>query len=182
MESSSRMRRCLRRNYRGSAHLGAAADYEYDNATKEEHQRVINASNASVLAAEAISADALNEDELANVNNRVSIDFDGEHHENHSRNSSGAESCTQVSSDSTEAPTTSGQGMAQDSSVVAPGYVPSELDERIMLELPCSMVRPLRVVRGTFQVSLVCLVLLCVLLFLNFASYEVLWVKFFCKG
>ncbi|CAO2834959.1 unnamed protein product [Amaranthus hypochondriacus] len=153
MESSSRMRRCLRRNYRGSAHLGAAADYEYDNATKEEHQRVINASNASVLAAEAISADALNEDELANVNNRVSIDFDGEHHENHSRNSSGAESCTQVSSDSTEAPTTSGQGMAQDSSVVAPGYVPSELDERIMLELPCSMVRPLRVVRGTFQIT-----------------------------
>ncbi|XP_021856517.1 BEACH domain-containing protein C2 isoform X2 [Spinacia oleracea] len=154
MESSSRMRFCSRRNYRGSAHVGAAADYEDDDA-KDNQQREISASNASVLSAEAISADALNEDgEHGDVNNRVSIDFDGEQHEDYNpRHSVGAESRMQLLSDSNDAATTSGQDMAEDSSAVAPGYVPSELDERIMLELPCSMVRPLRVVRGTFQIT-----------------------------
>ncbi|XP_021748054.1 BEACH domain-containing protein C2-like [Chenopodium quinoa] len=155
MESSSRMRMCLRRNYRGSSHVGAAADYEDNDASKQDQPRDISATNASALAAEAISADALNEDgEHADVNNRMSIDFDGEQHEeNHSRQSVGQESRMQVSSDANDAPTTSGQGMTEDTSAVAPGYLPSELDERIMLELPCSMVRPLRVVRGTFQIT-----------------------------
>lgn len=155
MESSSRMRMCLRRNYRGSAHVGSAADFEDDDAVKHNQQRDISASNASVLAAEAISADALNEDdEHADVNNRVSIDFDGEQHEdNHPRHSAGPGTRMQMSSESNEVPTTSGQDMGEDPAAVAPGYVPSEFDERIMLELPCSMVRPLRVVRGTFQVT-----------------------------
>ncbi|KAL2892359.1 BEACH domain-containing protein C2 [Bienertia sinuspersici] len=155
MESSSRMKMFLRRNYKGSAHIGAAADYE-DDAAKLDQQKEISASNASVLAAEAISADALNEDdEHADANNRSSIDFEGEQHEDrHSRHSVGAEeSRMQVSSNSPDAPTTSGQDLSEDPSAVAPGYVPSERDERIMLELPCSMVRPLRVVRGTFQIT-----------------------------
>lgn len=152
MESSARMRICLRRNYRGSAHIGAAADYEDNDAVKHDQQRVISASNASALVAEAIDADALNEDsEHADINNRLSLDLDGEQHEEY--HSIGAESRMQASSDSNDAPSTSGQDMAEDPSAVAPGYVFSELDERIMLELPCSMVRPLRVVRGTFQVS-----------------------------
>jgi hypothetical protein len=33
--------------------------------------------------------------------------------------------------------------------------VPSEADERIIVELPSLMVRPLKVVRGTFQVSII---------------------------
>ncbi|XP_048496955.1 BEACH domain-containing protein C2 isoform X2 [Beta vulgaris subsp. vulgaris] len=152
MESSARMRICLRRNYRGSAHIGAAADYEDNDAVKHDQQRVISASNASALVAEAIDADALNEDsEHADINNRLSLDLDGEQHEEY--HSIGAESRMQASSDSNDAPSTSGQDMAEDPSAVAPGYVFSELDERIMLELPCSMVRPLRVVRGTFQIT-----------------------------
>lgn len=151
---------CLRRNYRGSAHIGAAADYEDADVAQHDQQREINVSNASVLAAEAISADALNEDDEHDVKNRTSTDFDGEQHEDsHLRHSVGAETRTQVPSSSHDVPTTSGQDFSEDASAVAPGYVPSERDERIMLELPCSMVRPLSVVRGTFQVSLMLLVL-----------------------
>lgn len=47
---------------------------------------------------------------------------------------------------------TNDQDTAQSPSTA--GYVPSELDERIVLELPASMVRPLRVTKGTFQASL----------------------------
>lgn len=154
MESSSRMRRCLRRNYRGSAHIGAAANYEDDHSAKPDVERVMNASNASALAAEAIFAEALNEDdEHARTDNRAS-DFEGEQREdNYSRQSGEAELSVQVPSESNDTPSTSGQDMSEDTSAVAPGYVPSELNERIMLELPCSMVRPLRVVRGTFQIT-----------------------------
>lgn len=153
MESSLRMRRCLRRNYRGSAHFGAAANYEDDPSAKHDAERVMNASNASVLAAEAMSAGALNEDdEHTRIDNRAS-DFDGEQQEDHyPRQSGGAELSVQVPSESHDT-STSGQDIAEDTSAVAPGYVPSELDERIVLELPCSMVRPLQVVRGTFQIT-----------------------------
>ena len=40
------------------------------------------------------------------------------------------------------------------STILAPSYVPSEADERIIVELSSLMVRPLKVVRGTFQVSI----------------------------
>ena len=152
MESSSRMRRCLRRNYQGSAHLGATANYEDDLAARNE-QGIRSASNASITAAEAISADALIEDdENHNVGSRGSDDFDREQEEeNHPRQSEEAELPKQP--ESNDAPVITGQDLTEDTSAVAPGYVPSELDERIMLELPSSIVRPLRVVRGTFQAS-----------------------------
>lgn len=63
MESSSRMRRFLRRNYRGSAHLGAAANYEDQNEMKVEEANAISPSNASILAAEAFSIEVQHEDD-----------------------------------------------------------------------------------------------------------------------
>ncbi|PON36550.1 hypothetical protein PanWU01x14_327460 [Parasponia andersonii] len=41
--------------------------------------------------------------------------------------------------------------LVEGSSAVSPGFVGSEFDERIVLELPSSMVQPLRVIHGAFQ-------------------------------
>ncbi|GAB4844399.1 BEACH domain-containing protein C2 [Ancistrocladus abbreviatus] len=155
MESSSRMRRCLRRNYRGSDHFGAAANHE-DYTERECHQpNVINPPNASLLSPESIPLELIKEgDEPLDVDNLGSKDLDGELTEGHHPMFSGpAEQPPQVSSESGDAILAISQGMAEDPSAVAPGYVPSEQDERIILELPSSMVRPLKVVRGTFQIT-----------------------------
>ncbi|TYG44396.1 hypothetical protein ES288_D11G094900v1 [Gossypium darwinii] len=114
MESSSRMRPFLRRNYTGTDHFGAAADFEEQNDVKKTQEDVISSSNTPILAAEAISTVFVNEDDDIQ---KLIIE----------------------------------QDLVQSSTIVAPGYVPSELDERILFELPSSMVRPLRVIRGTFQ-------------------------------
>ncbi|XP_012083537.1 BEACH domain-containing protein C2 isoform X2 [Jatropha curcas] len=148
MESSSRMRRCLRRDYAGSDHCGAAANYEDQIETKHD-QGVV-----PVLAAEAISMEGINEDDEHAENDILDgraydIEQNGE---SQPRPSGTADENLQPSAGSSDAQVAGDQGL-EDISVVAPGYVPSEHDERIVLELPSSMVRPLRVIRGTFQVT-----------------------------
>jgi hypothetical protein len=180
MESSSRMRLCLRRNYRGSDHLGAAANYDDHIEMKQDQENVINSSNAPILAAEAISVELVNEED-----EQVEIDdLDVRAHEtegnadNQPRPAGTAEQALQASLES-DNQLAGDQDLVQSSSPVTPGYVPSELDERIVLELPSSMVRPLRVIRGTFQVS-------CTSLRLTFLSFTYsdlicfLIIKFIC--
>ncbi|KAL6981845.1 BEACH domain-containing protein C2 [Sarracenia purpurea var. burkii] len=154
MESSSRMRRCLRRNYRGSNHMGAAADYEDHVELKQDKENVISPSKASILAAEAISMEAVNEDEEQEGVDSLEGRRESEQHGDiETRLSGTAEQPLPPSIASTDTQATSSQDLAENSSPVAPGYVPSDLDERIVLELPSSMVRPLRVLRGTFQIT-----------------------------
>ncbi|GAY42030.1 hypothetical protein CUMW_063800 [Citrus unshiu] len=155
MESSSRMRRCLRRNYMGSDHFGAAANYEDQIERKPGQENVINPSNAPIVAAEAISMEAVNEDdeqtENDNLDDRVyNLDNVGE---DQTTVSEKIEQTLQASADSSDIPPARDQDLVSSSTAVLPGYVPSELDERIVFELPSSMVRPLRVIRGTFQVT-----------------------------
>lgn len=155
MESSSRMRRCVRRNYEGSDHFGAAANFEDQIKTKEQ-ENVISSSNAPILAAEAIAIEAVNEDdeqgEIENMDDRAyGIE---ESVENQSRLSETADKNLQAPAESDDTQVSGEPGLVQSSSPIAAGYVPSELDERILLELPSSMVRPLRVISGTFQASL----------------------------
>ncbi|GMP43051.1 hypothetical protein CsSME_00012567 [Camellia sinensis var. sinensis] len=64
-----------------------------------------------------------------------------------------AEQPLRPSVESQDPPAPSRHDLVENPSAVAPGYVPSELDETIVLELPSSMVRPLRVLRGTFQIT-----------------------------
>ncbi|XP_047167715.1 BEACH domain-containing protein C2-like [Vigna umbellata] len=147
MEGSSRMRRCLRRNYHGSDHLGSAANYEdYFGEKNDQH--------TPILSAEAISLETVNEDEeqveTDNLNTRVSDDDKGD---NQTRLSEMTDQAVQASLESGATQHASDEELVQSSSAIAPGYVPSELDERIVLELPSSMVRPLKVIRGTFQVT-----------------------------
>ena len=156
MESSARMRQCLRRNYKGSDHFGAAANFEDHMDMKHDRENVIDPSNAPILAAEAISMGGINEeDEQADIDNLVESEaIDMEQNGKNQQKSSGmAEQPPQASTEYIDTPIANNQDVVQGPSAVAPGYVPSELDERIVLELSSSMVRPLRVVRGTFQVS-----------------------------
>lgn len=156
MESSARMRQCLRRNYKGSDHFGAAANFEDHMDMKHDRENVIDPSNAPILAAEAISMGGINEeDEQADIDNLVeseAIDME-QNGKNQPKSSGMAEQPPQASTEYIDTPIANNQDVVQGPSAVAPGYVPSELDERIVLELSSSMVRPLRVVRGTFQIT-----------------------------
>ncbi|RDX91196.1 BEACH domain-containing protein C2, partial [Mucuna pruriens] len=148
MESSSRMRRCLRRNYHGSDHLGSAANYD-------DYFREKNDQHTPILSAEAISLETVNEEEeqveIENLNAGVS-DVDGKG-DNQTGLSETAEQTVQAALESGATQLSSDEDLVQSSSAIAPGYVPSEFDERIVLELPSSMVRPLKVIRGTFQIE-----------------------------
>ncbi|XP_011034742.1 PREDICTED: uncharacterized protein LOC105132766 [Populus euphratica] len=148
METSSRMRRCLRRNYKGSDHFGAAANYE--DQIEMKHDK----GNVPVLAAEAISVEILNEDgEHAEIENLGVRSFDTEQGgESQLRLSGATDQSMQPPAESSDTQLARDQDL-ENASAVAPGYVPSERDERIILELPSSMVRPLTVMRGTFQVT-----------------------------
>lgn len=139
----------------GSDHFGAAANYEDQIERKPGQENVINPSNAPIVAAEAISMEAVNEDdeqtENDNLDDRVyNLDNVGE---DQTTVSEKIEQTLQASADSSDIPPARDQDLVSSSTAVLPGYVPSELDERIVFELPSSMVRPLRVIRGTFQVS-----------------------------
>nr|GMD65017.1 BEACH domain-containing protein C2 [Ipomoea batatas] len=155
METSSRMRRCLRRNYRGSDHFGAAANYD-DQKPRLEEVSAISPSKASLLVAEAISMEDANEDyEQETSNSEGRVDDSQLHGEIQNQQSATAEQPLQTSKESGNPllaaepdPTT-----VHSPSVVAPGYIPSEHDERIVLELPSSMVRPLKVLRGMLQIT-----------------------------
>ncbi|KAK4371939.1 hypothetical protein RND71_007323 [Anisodus tanguticus] len=155
METSARMRRCLRRNYGGSDHFGSAADYADHKGLKEGEDQTISPSKASLLAADDISIEPVHEDyeqeDGPNLDGKLD---DTEHHGDIQNRMSGtAEQPLQTSSESGDPSVTDHQDMVQSPSAVAPGYVTSEHDERIVLELSSSMVRPLKVSRGTFQIT-----------------------------
>ncbi|XP_010277463.1 PREDICTED: BEACH domain-containing protein C2 isoform X2 [Nelumbo nucifera] len=155
MESSSRMRRCLRRNYKGSDHLGAAANYEDNLQTLQNRENVICPSTSSIVVAAAISMEDVNEDD-----EQIDTDnLDGRTHDmeeggdSQQRLSTPTEQPIQEKTDSSDAQVSNNEHLVQHPSAIALGYVPSELDERIILELPSSMVSPLRVIQGTFQIT-----------------------------
>lgn len=153
MESSSRMRYCLRRNYRGSDHFGAAANCVDDVGPNQEQNIVIDPSDAPPLSADVISLDIMNQDDEQETDKLHGRSSNVDHLSDSQRPSYGsADQIPHLSEESTDVQLASDQNLVHSLSAVAPGYVPSLLDERILLELPASMVRLLRVVRGTFQV------------------------------
>nr|XP_043621960.1 BEACH domain-containing protein C2-like [Erigeron canadensis] len=152
MESSTRMRRCLRRNFEGSNHIGAAADYEDPVELKHGNENVASPSKASILPTEAISLDVMNEDDEQDEIVNVERKSDVEHTDDiQIRQSGTAKQPLQLPS-STVAQVGNGEDFVS-SSVVGPGYIPSEDDERVILEVSASMIRPLKVWQGTFQIT-----------------------------
>ncbi|KAL8119165.1 BEACH domain-containing protein C2-like [Apium graveolens] len=152
-ESSSRKRQCLRRNFCGTDHLGAAANYD-DSLVSDYDQKVTSPSKASALAAEAITMNVEDEDDeqgdLINVDDKK---YDAGHRETQFKQSGTAEKSLKVSIESSDPEVTTNQEFVHNSSASIPGYVPSEQGERILFELSSSMVRPLKVSRGMFQIT-----------------------------
>ncbi|VAH35372.1 unnamed protein product [Triticum turgidum subsp. durum] len=158
-EGSSRMRRFMKRNYKGSDHLGAAADYDdrkllsADVQSNECNPKGADSSltdtipsTASVVIAEAMSVDDRNED-------IEQLESDTTHNSADQLQSSSADQQSMKKSVDSRSSGISADRNLVRSTVVAPGYVPTEADERIIVELPSLMVRPLKVVRGIFQVT-----------------------------
>lgn len=133
--------------------MGAAANYD-DSLVSDYDQKVISPSKASALAAEAITMNLEDEDDeqsdLINVDDKK---YDAAHHETQFKQSGTAEKSLKVPIESSDPEGTTNQEFGNNSSASIPGYVPSEQGERILFELSSSMVRPLKVLRGMFQVS-----------------------------
>lgn len=159
MEGSSRMRRCFKRDYHGSEHLGAAADYEdHVSQPKSDGTSIASSKNcreasftsdlpstASILVAEALSMDEGNESE-EQIENGIPDNMT----QTHPMMLETAES----SSDESNAKNSAASlDLVQSMSVVASGLVRNDYAENLILELSSLMVRPLKVVRGTFQVT-----------------------------
>lgn len=147
------MRRYLKRNYTSSLHLKTAALYEEGLAYKasKESSLHVNGSDTffnpnipcfnSALIVEAKSTkDTEDDEEGLSIN-----DLDHSMVDKQKVSSSSVDRNSCASSD---------QNLVLSTLGVAPGFVPSEADERIILEAPSLMVRPLKLARGIFQVSL----------------------------
>nr|VDC69811.1 unnamed protein product [Brassica rapa] len=155
MESFSRMRQCIRRNYSGTDHLGAAANYDDQADTKSDNASKGSPSDPPVLAADVISMEIAYEDDEHGEGDHLDVKVNAEEHrrENEDRIAGSHEHASRTSAGTSDPRPSNDPELARDSSVAAAGFVPSELDERILLEFPTSMVRPLRVVKGTFQIT-----------------------------
>ncbi|CAN8284494.1 unnamed protein product [Cochlearia groenlandica] len=154
MESFSRMRQCIRRNYSGTDHHGAAANYEDQTNMKSDNDSKVSPSNPPVLAAEVISMEIAYDDDEHGEGDNLDLKGNAEEYrrENEERVSGSHEHTSRISAGTSDPQPSNDHDTVRDSSV-APGFVPSEIDERILLEFPTSMVRPLRVVKGTFQIT-----------------------------
>ncbi|VVB06449.1 unnamed protein product [Arabis nemorensis] len=151
MESSSRMRQCLRQNYSGSDHLEAIGNYNDQADSKNSQDNLRSPSNAPVLAAEAISKEIMYEDDEHEDADDLEMEGNVEEYkgENDERKSGSLEDAITLSTGINDHRPLSEQNMVQNSTEV----VRKELDERIVLEVSSCMVQPLRVVKGTFQIT-----------------------------
>lgn len=148
MESSSRMRQCLRRNYSGTSHLETTRNYDGQTVDlKNNHADLDSLSNAPVLAVEAISSVIMYEDDEHGDADDLEIEANVVEHkgENEERRSGSLEDAITLSTGINDHRPLSEHDMVQNSTEVL-------LSERIILEISSFMVRPLGVVKGTFQV------------------------------
>ncbi|WVZ74316.1 hypothetical protein U9M48_022515 [Paspalum notatum var. saurae] len=150
-ESSLRMRRFMKRNYNWLNHLVASGNYgEQRFLCDGADSKTCQSEDGDPLLTDVFSASSL-----------ITVD---EGHEHIVRETDNV--CGSVDDQLTNSPppdhsfTGSLDSRSSDfsgvrnlvrSTVVAPGYRPS--NERIIIELPSVMIRPLKVVRGTFQVT-----------------------------
>ncbi|XP_023637971.1 BEACH domain-containing protein C1 [Capsella rubella] len=148
MESSSRMRQCLRRNYSGTSHLETTRNYEDKADLKNNQDNLDSLSNAPVLAVEAISTEIMCEDDEHEDADDLEIESNVVEHkgENEERRSGTLEDAITLSTGMNDHRPLSEHDMVQNSTEVV-------LNERIVLEITSSMVRPLGVVKGTFQIT-----------------------------
>ncbi|KAJ0819058.1 putative transcription factor WD40-like family [Helianthus annuus] len=149
MESGSRMHICLRRDFKGTDHSGAAAAIGHDPKQLERDKE------NSILALKSLSTEVTTEDEERNsvINMEINTDDMWLYEDIQTRASVTAEQQLQVPMDSTEPQVSNYQDLAQSPSAAAHANIPTEHCEIIIAELPASIVRPLKVRHGKFQIT-----------------------------
>ncbi|KAH9311229.1 hypothetical protein KI387_026264, partial [Taxus chinensis] len=169
MENSLRMRRRLKRYYKGTSHVGAAANYE-DHKIANEH--TIDDNKGSIMDTESSLVGTLPastpmllpekslldeccDDEGTRSNFETCEDKkdDMEHDFLASENISQASEELKSESDNFCAKETAENADAPGLDRTPVGSVVMEVDERMLLEVPAMMIQPLRLMRGRFQVT-----------------------------
>lgn len=151
-ESSSRMRRFMKRNYNWLNHMGASVDYgekkflcdgaDFNAHHSEDGESLpTNVLSTSSLITVGGGHEHMVQGETENICRSVDDQL---------TNSLPPDQSLTGSVDSRSSDLSGVRNLVR-STVVASGYRSS--NERIIIELPSTMIRPLKVVRGTFQVS-----------------------------
>lgn len=150
-ENSLRMRKRLKRNYKGTDHHGAAADYQ------EPEQCTV--SNSSSLANTPLSEGA---PKLAPEEGVLEEPAEEDLKEQHGESTEGGESEAGSGEPATETTesvsegtgsTVSASPQATNAAVAAVAAAMStEPKEKLIFEIPAAMVQPLKVLRGRFKV------------------------------
>ncbi|KAL6008027.1 hypothetical protein ACLOJK_033533 [Asimina triloba] len=165
MESSSRMRQILRRNYKGSDHLSTATNCEnrilhfkhneenLSGQTNDPEVSLMDGLSITKTIAGAIPIEARIDIYKHTENDEFEDSkFDVEEKGfNKQTFLATAEELVQESLDYDEAEVANDQNLTENTTEIAPGYVPSEVNEQIIFEIPSLMIRPLRISRGTLQ-------------------------------
>ncbi|KAK8968854.1 hypothetical protein KSP40_PGU000334 [Platanthera guangdongensis] len=154
-ESSCRMRRFFKKNYKKFHYLRKAAHCEDNMQPKSlEASYDIGASvtihipsDTTIMTLEAMPTNKGNEEENQPGSIIVGDNIGNQHMLSTVDQSLNGAVLSRKSGASVD------QNLVQPASGHAPWYAPSEANERIILELPSLMVRPLNVVCGTFQIT-----------------------------
>ncbi|XP_057852146.2 BEACH domain-containing protein C2 isoform X2 [Cryptomeria japonica] len=167
IENSFRMRKRLKRYYKGTSHVGAAANYEHPKLAHDKDENkdsVMEAENSlvatlpastSILVPEKSVLDECHDDEgnrsdLEPCEDRKDdLEHDFVASENVFQESEELKPepdnfCAKEMTDNAESP---------NFGTILVGSVVMEVDERILLEVPAMMVQPLRLMSGRFQVT-----------------------------
>ncbi|PKA52158.1 hypothetical protein AXF42_Ash014095 [Apostasia shenzhenica] len=154
-EGFSRMRRFLKRNYRRSGHFRRDSNYEQNRrleSMEEPHDQLVSVATSLTSASIILMAEATSVNERNKNGDQPRFDI-----VDHNMDSLHSISSDAQSLDSTLVSRNSwasvDQNLVQPAIGFAPGYAASEVDERIILELPALMVRLLKVVCGIFQIT-----------------------------
>ncbi|BBN15012.1 hypothetical protein MPTK1_6g16270 [Marchantia polymorpha subsp. ruderalis] len=157
MENSMRMRRRLKRNYKGTDHHGAAADFEEVEEVTTPKAKIVDADAA--FAGTPLPAGAPKLMPESNMLEDTGIQS--------SRNSVGDSEERKEESQAIDngpqdpsANTSEGGGVTSSTAVhsslsmaAAAAAIVTEPKEKLLLEIPGAMVQPLKVLRGRFQVT-----------------------------
>jgi hypothetical protein len=144
MENSLRMRKRLKRNYKGTDHHGAAADYQ-------ESEQASSASSlgetplpagAPKLAPEEDAFEETGDDELRDQGEREEERGEMSRMEPSKNSTDGFGSSVPVSP----------QAPSAAAAAAVAAALATESKDKLLLEIPAVMVQPLRVLRGRFQV------------------------------
>ncbi|KAL3680877.1 hypothetical protein R1sor_023833 [Riccia sorocarpa] len=157
-ENSMRMRRRLKRNYKGTDHRGAAADLE--NSELEATTPKANAidSDEALMGtplpagAPKLMPESSLLDDVGMQSSRSSVGDSEEKKEDSQTLDNGPQDPAEITTETAEV-TSSSAPHSTISMAAAAAAIATEPKEKLLLEMPAAMVQSLKVLRGRFQVT-----------------------------